>query len=95
MHANRAPLDDLGIFALMAKALALRPEGRAPSDRSGVAPVDLAAAPTRRGFFDRIDHWFWKRRQRAVEAHLGKATDVYDLEARIRDLERGVLYRYY
>ena len=95
MHANRAPFDDLDIFTLMAKGLASRPEGLDAFDGPRVAPDDPAAAPVRRGFLDRIDHWFWQRRQRALEAELSKATDVYDLEARIRDLERGVLYRYY
>ena len=97
MHANQVPHDDLGIFAIMAKALALQPAGHDPFERHEVAPDAAAveAAPPRRGFLDRVDHWFWTRRQRALEAELGKATDVYDLEARIRDLERGALYRYY
>jgi hypothetical protein len=44
---------------------------------------------------ERLDHWFWRQQQRAVEAYLAKATDVYDLEARIRALERNVPHPYY
>ena len=97
MDANRVPPDHLGIFALMAKALAIRPLGDDAFERSNVAPDTTAieSPRPRRGLLERIDHWFWKRGQRALEAHLGKATDVYDLEARIRDLERGVVYRHH
>ena len=96
MHAKRAPFDDLGIFALISRALSLRPIDHDGFERSDAAPNSTAAQapPPRRRLLDRVDHWFWKRDQRALEAHLGKASDVFDLEARIRDLERGVPYRY-
>jgi hypothetical protein len=96
MNANRAPLDDLGVFAMMATALAIKPLGRDAQERGYLAakrkPSD--AATPRRGLLDRLDHWFWKCEQRALEAYLGEAKDVSDLEARIRDLERGARYRY-
>ena len=43
----------------------------------------------KRGLLDRIDHWFWRLEQRAIEARLADATDIYDLEVRIREIERG------
>jgi hypothetical protein len=43
----------------------------------------------KRGLLDRIDHWFWTLEQRALEAKLAQATDIYDLELRIREIERG------
>jgi hypothetical protein len=91
MHANRASLDDLGVFALMAKALALKPPVHDPFERGNPArdATAIEGAPPRRGLLERIDHWFWKRSQRALEAYLGQASDVYDLEVRISDLERG------
>ena len=97
MNANRVTNDDLGVFALLATALALKPLGQDALERGYLAegPKATDATPPRRGLLERIDRWFWKRNQRALEAHLGKAKDVYDLEARIRDLERGVLLRYY
>lgn len=93
MHA-RAPHDDLGIFTLIANALALKPPDSFA--RRNLAPdtTESEVAPARLSLLERLDHWFWLREQREVEAHLSKATDIYDLEARIRDLERGVMYRY-
>ena len=49
----------------------------------------------RRGFLERLDHWFWAQQQRDLEAYLAKATDVYDLEARIRAIERNTSIPYY
>jgi hypothetical protein len=39
--------------------------------------------------FESLDRWLWKQQMRETEAWLAKATDVCDLEARIRHLERG------
>jgi len=92
MHANRHPFDDLGVFALIATALALTPLGHDAAKRgipAGEAtPEGVAPAP--RGLFARIDHWFWKQEERARDSYLAQASDLCDLEARIRDLERGV-----
>jgi Protein of unknown function (DUF3563) len=97
MNANRLPIDDLGIFTLIATALAIKPPGPDARQRDQLPATAPAAEdrPPRRSWLDRLDQWLWKYEQRAVEAHLAKAKDVYDLEARIRDLERGALYRYY
>ncbi len=90
-------LDGLGIFALMAKALTLAPPQAEPRERPGSdtdpAPID---APTRRrGLLERLDHWFWRQQQRGVEAYLAQSADVFDLEARMRALQRNVPYPYY
>ena len=53
-----------------------------------LAPAAVTAP--RRGFFDRLDQWFWRQQQRDVEAYLARSVDVYDLETRIRALERSV-----
>ena len=93
MQANHMPLDnlgDLGIFNLMAQALNCRPATTERHERADFAAPPVAAAPaSRRSLFDRLDDSSWRKRQRDVEAHLGQANDVYDLETRIRDLERG------
>jgi len=39
--------------------------------------------------FANLDRWLWKQHQRETEAWLAQATDVHDLEARIRHLERN------
>ncbi|HEV2978888.1 MAG TPA: DUF3563 family protein [Casimicrobiaceae bacterium] len=41
------------------------------------------------GVFDRLDHWFWRQAQRDREAYLAGARDIYELEERIRRLERS------
>jgi hypothetical protein len=39
--------------------------------------------------FDSLDRWLWKQQMRETEAWLARSTDVYDLEARLRRLDRG------
>lgn len=105
MQPNELSLHDtgnLGIFALMAKALSVPPRQTEALARQGAnaAPAGAEAAPSasptrRRGLLERLDHWFWLQQQRQRDAYLAKATDVYDLEARIRALERGVPHPYY
>ncbi len=83
-------LDGLGIFALMARALRLpNSESETPGRRDTSANEGPGKAPVcRRSLLERLDHWFWVQQQREVEAYLAKATDVFDLEARIRALDR-------
>ena len=39
--------------------------------------------------FDRLEQWSWERQMKAQEAYLSQATDLCDLEARIRQLDGG------
>jgi hypothetical protein len=41
------------------------------------------------GMFAALDRWLWKQRMRETEAWLAQSRDVFELEARIRQLERG------
>ena len=41
------------------------------------------------GLFDRLEQWSWERQMRAQEAYLSNATDLCDLEARMRQLDNG------
>src|ERR1700682_5856268 len=41
-------------------------------------------------WLDRLDTWFWKQEMKRHEAFLAQSTDVFDLERRMRMLERGV-----
>jgi Protein of unknown function (DUF3563) len=98
MRNDPLPLDDpggLGIFDLMAKGLVpppppFRPTPYARWDRNDTpAPEgpEQALAP-KRGLLGRLGRWFRSRRQRDLEAYLAQSSDVHDLEARIRRLER-------
>jgi hypothetical protein len=57
-----------------------------------------AAAPSKAGtstltlsdLFERLDAWFWRKRQSAQEAYLAQSADVFEVERRMRALERGV-----
>lgn len=41
------------------------------------------------GWLDRLDMWFWKREMKSREAFLAQSIDIFDLERRMRCLERG------
>jgi hypothetical protein len=44
------------------------------------------------GIFERIDRWFWRQHMRDREAYLAGSQDIFELEERIRRLERGSRY---
>ena len=50
---------------------------------------DAKPRKTAARLLDRLDHWFWRQAQRDREAYLAGARDVYELEDRIRRLERS------
>jgi hypothetical protein len=66
----------------------------APPSRATAAPRK-AAPLERKGWLNRLDTWFWRQRQSAREAYLAQAKDVFEVERRIRDLERNIGSRYY
>lgn len=81
MKATGFLCDDPGLsgaWAKLTQALIFDPLRREPRPRKR-RPV---------GFFDRLDGWFWRQAQREQEAYLAGARDIYDLEQRIRRLER-------
>lgn len=60
--------------------------------RRGRVPAQPPTRPTGTpsvGFFARLDRWVWRQAQRERDAYLAGASDIYDLEARIRRLERS------
>ena len=54
------------------------------------APRSTPAKAKAVSLLDRLDAWFWHQRQRANEAYLAQSQDVFELESRMRALERGV-----
>jgi hypothetical protein len=88
---------ELGIFPLIAKALMFPPPQTEAFERQDIASrrTPAKAPKRRRGLLERLDHWFWVQQQRDVEAYLAKASDVYDLETRIRQIDRNGFHPYY
>lgn len=58
-------------------------------------PTALAGAPEPYplSLLDRLDRWSWRQRQKDRDAVLARATDIADVERRLRDMERD--FRYY
>jgi hypothetical protein len=54
-----------------------------------------ARKPSGPSLFERLDTWFWHQRQRANEAYLARSHDVFEVERRMRDLERSSDSRFY
>ena len=100
MRAHRLSMTDLaglGVFPLIAKALTFPArQSDATGHRHLAAVPALEKTPVRRrGLLERLEYWFWAQQQRDLEAYLAKATDVYDLEARIHAVERNKSIPYY
>ena len=85
---RRSPIDPFAtVVSLTADALTGNPKPAPGQDHPNVrSPLSL---------FARLEQWLWKARQRDVERALTTATDVADVEARLRARERQLLQRYY
>jgi hypothetical protein len=86
----RDHLDGLGIFTLMITALALPPrrsDASVASATGGKAARARIAAAWQR-FLGRVDQWFWRAQQAEIESYLARSRDIFELEARMRHLER-------
>ncbi len=63
------------------------------------APVPTAVATPatpvtpRMSLLDRLDAWHFRQAQREREAYLSRSKDVFDLERRMRAIERGTTER--
>lgn len=58
----------------------LRSPGKAIAAKKGAAVPSL---------LDRLDRWLWRQEARAREAYLARSKDIYELEERIRRMERS------
>ena len=93
MKATNFLLQEPGLtdaWTKLANALAFHPQPRdsEPHQESG-KPVDR-----RPGFFERQDRWLWRQEMKEREAWLAESKDIFELEARMRMLDR-VGSRYY
>ena len=81
------------LATLIADALG-RSRRREPAPRT-VEGTALRPRAERATWLERLDRWFWRQEQKDREAYLARSKDVFDLERRIRALERGAITRYY
>ncbi len=70
----------------LSEADAQDPIERAPAADASVA-AERREPATPKAFLARLDAWLWRRQQQEREAYLSGASDVTELEARMRQLE--------
>jgi hypothetical protein len=68
---------------------------RGPVATSNTSADDPRTARDQRSWLDRLDAWAWRRSQKEREAYLAQSKDIAELEARMRELDRGIASRYY
>ena len=86
MRATDVPIDEEGALGLCRLLL------RAVEPREPRFPVQPVVELPKPGVWERLDRWLAKARQRDRERYLAQARDVFELEARIRSLERRPYY---
>ena len=81
-----------GAWAKLTHALIFDPlrREREPENR-----LTRPAGTRSSGILERIDRWFWRQQMRDREAYLAGAHDIFELEERLRRLERSVGSSYY
>jgi len=94
MRATDIPVDEEGALGLCKLLLRAASSSQAidtdpPPARAGSAVPSLCRRLTP---FERFDRWIARMRQRDRERYLAQANDVFELEARIRELERRPYY---
>ncbi len=91
MRTNEQPLYDNSLIGVMTRLIHgilfdADKRAEAPSPRTHASD---GASATQFGWLDRLDTWFWKQEMKDREAFLAKSIDIFDLEQRMRCLERG------
>ena len=93
MRATDIPVDEEGALGLC--RLLLRAASSPAIDAAATpAPTGNAVSTPSEGLtlFERFDRWIVRMRQRDRERYLAQANDIFELEARIRELERRPYY---
>jgi hypothetical protein len=83
-----------GLFNANVRAVQSTSAARAGGAQDEARAVSARRAEAMRGFFPKLFSWFADQfdmaRMREVESYLAQATDLCDLENRIRRLERNM-----
>ena len=104
MRTDHPPLYDntlTGVLARLTHGILLDANERAQLDRAKRAnasdsslanSLGTSVANTfrkSRSWLSRVDTWFWKQEMKRHEAFLAQSADIFDLERRMRTLERN------
>jgi len=100
MRTDHPPLYDntlTGVLARLTHGILLDANERAQLDRAKRANASDGSLGTSfantfrksRSWLSRVDTWFWKQEMKRREAFLAQSADIFDLERRMRMLERG------
>jgi len=92
MRTNDPSLYDnslTGILARLTHGILQDANERAQKDSTVPSSTFASTVSRPRGWLDRLDTWFWKQEMKSREAFLAQSTDIFDLEQRMRRLERG------
>jgi hypothetical protein len=52
-------------------------------------PVPAKIERPKQSWMDRLDRWFWRQEQKQRDAYLAGAADIFELEQRMRMLDRA------
>jgi hypothetical protein len=100
MRTDHPPLYDntlTGVLARLTHGILLDANQRAQLDRAKRANASDSSLGTSfgnafrksRSWLSRVDTWFWKQEMKRREAFLAQSADIFDLERRMRMLERS------
>ena len=93
----RHPVTDPGFITLciqlaqatFSEVMPARSDSGDPSPRAKANAGRSAKGPN---WIERLDNWFYRQQLNAREDYLAQSTDIFDLEQRIRYLERRPYY---
>jgi len=103
MRVTNSFLDEAAVpeaWVRLANALMFGPLGTTPASHGSQGYDSFSGNATVHGprhkwierldqWLDRVGNWFWRQAQRQREAYLAQAKDIFDLEERMRCLERS------
>jgi hypothetical protein len=92
MRTNNSTLYDNSLAGILARLThGILQDAGDRAQRQASHPVNDHDSPTgtNSSWLDRLDTWFWKQELKERDAFLAQSIDIFDLEQRMRCLERG------
>ena len=92
MRAADIPVDEEGALGLCRLLLRAAESSNSPKSASPVSAEQSPPEQRPPTLWERFDRWIAQVRQRDRERYLSQSRDIFELEARIRALERRPYY---